>query len=92
MLHVRRLRDVSVAFWLIVLIQGCADEPEISACCSCVCETSDKLFCGGARRNALGAESCSEACNSYCAQNSCRLSESEVIGEGKCLGGLMPFL
>ena len=61
-------------------------------CCSCLCQTSKGDWCSGSKSQGAAQEGCAKICQEACESSGCQLQEGTVINEGKCTGGLIPFL
>jgi hypothetical protein len=61
-------------------------------CCSCLCQTSGGDECSGIRSQGESKVGCAKICKEACETAGCNLKEASVINEGKCSGGLIPFL
>jgi hypothetical protein len=85
-------RFLLIALAILVSQSACTKDEPVRACCSCTCVAADGGFCAGAKREALGDETCEDRCAKACEDNGCRLDEATIINEGACEGGLMPFL
>ena len=61
-------------------------------CCSCLCQNSKGDWCSGSVSQGAAADGCAKICQDACESRECQLKQGSVINEGKCRGGLIPFL
>ncbi|MCK5214579.1 MAG: hypothetical protein KAR05_04430 [Candidatus Omnitrophica bacterium] len=66
--------------------------PEV--CCSCICGDAFGTTCGRASMEGFKFEGCEKTCRTYCARREgCSwLKSHSFINDGKCPGGLFPWL